>query len=276
MINPPLQLTSNSQLADEYRRLLRRDWDHAAFEAMIALVNRQLPPPTDAASLAFDGTLFDPRHNPHEPIVVNEQLHALLSAYSPALLGAYTTSLLPNLPSEIRLPKEKTPKKLSERAFHVSALLVLPARRRLEGNVELFLDSLSLLYLAASHFLCPKLKENDLREQKALLANAMWLHCQTVWVTELPHQQYLLACLFHFLDLHDQEQIALKNAFFLTETGDHDFLSKAQAVWDCLLQQKRPEDARTFILQATRRAAETALVELSEMLGDTFASVKSA
>jgi len=276
MITAPLSLTSNTKLVDEYRRLLTHDWDNASFEAMIDLVNRQLPRTIDAAVLAFDGTLFDPWLNQHEPIVVSEKLRALLDAYSPALLGAYTTSLLPALPSRMRFPSGKNQKKLFERIIHVSALLVLPARRRLDGNIELFLDSLSLLYLAASHILCPKLEEQELREEKALLANAMWLHCQTAWITELSHQQYLLACLFHFMNLHDQEQIALKNAFFLTDASDHDFLSKAQAVWDSLLQQKRSEDARAFILQATRRAPETALAELSEMLGDTFAAAKSA
>ena len=76
----------------------------------------------------------------------------------------------------------------------------------------------------------------------------MWLHCHSASTSDLAHQQYLLACLFRELNLKEQEELALQNSYSLTSVGAHDFLTKAAAVWACLLIQNRPTDTRDFVL----------------------------
>jgi hypothetical protein len=266
-MKPILHVKSSQASAAAYRKLLRAEWDVAALDRMLDLVDQQLSG-GDCFRLANDGVLFERSVRAVEALTISQTLRAQVEAFE--------RSLVPPLPDSLAPRKKKQDTKRWQQFVRCSSALLLPARCRLEGDTSLLLDSLSMLYLAALESLAPQLEEAGWSEERAVLWNAMWLHAQVAWGRNLAHQQYLLAALFREMDLPEQEERALRNSYSLTAAGEHDFLTKAQAVWACLLDQNRPDEAREFILHVARAAPEGSLAELSDLLSETFVPAKSA
>jgi hypothetical protein len=251
-----------------YRHLLTSEWTESTLDQVVELVDAQLPESRKLFDLTFNGTMFDLWERGSQPLLVNSVLVELMRA-NEDLLGAAPPTRI-TTPSGTRLSRRWI------RYLNCLTSLVLPIRYRLEGDAELFLDSLSLLFLQSIHAFAPGLRDKQTGDQTDLLWHVMALHCSTAWQHNLAHQQYLLSCLFHELNLPKREEQALRNSFSLTDLDDHDFLSKAQAVWYCLADQRRLMEAREFILYVARIAPPTAIEELREMMEDSLVPAKSA
>lgn len=131
-----------------------------------------------------------------------------------------------------------------------------------------FKDVQSLLFLCALDVLAPRLDSNAMKQERALLVAAMLIHL-AAWSNDAAHQQYLRARLYDYLDMRDEEELALKQAALLTPPSEHDFITKAQAAWMALMDHGKPREARDFLLEIYRRAPLESLEELREMLDET-------
>ena len=126
------------------------------------------------------------------------------------------------------------------------------------------------------HVLPAKLATGGLDYEYALFIHALWMHAQLCWGQDVGQQQHLLSCLYRELGRSAEEEQALRNSFLLTRADDHEFVTKAQLVWQCLLDQNRPQAAREFLLEVNRFAPVAALGEIRELLELTLAPAPRA
>ena len=139
------------------------------------------------------------------------------------------------------------------------------------GNpAALFLDSQSLLFLGAVHFLLPALDHAGMAADRKSLIAALWVHC-LLWDADLAHMLFLKSSLFSYLGMKDYEADSLVQSFRLTDPEDHDYVSKAQAAWMCLLDDDQVVKAKQFMLDVYRTCPQDARTEVREILDETYA-----
>ena len=81
---------------------------------------------------------------------------------------------------------------------------------------------------------------------------------------------FLKSSLFHYLKLTQQETDALMESFRLTDPGEHDYLTKAQAVWMSLLERNELSKAKAFMLDVYRVCPQSAREAVQEILDETY------
>ena len=142
--------------------------------------------------------------------------------------------------------------------------LVLHTLVSLRGEIGFFLDTQSLLFLTAVHYLLPALKEQ--RPAHDCLVNALAMHVITAWEGRPDHFFYLQGVLTDYLGDEKEAEENLRLSLELTPLEDASYLTKVQDYWYALLDAGKPRDAWSFLLSVYRKAPQSYLEELEDMM----------
>jgi hypothetical protein len=247
----PIVLESNPGLVRRYRDLLTQDWTEATLAETLELLTAQLP--------AEERSRFISITDPFKTIRVFSKFIAI-----PAKISAVQSDKRSRKHNDIQ---KQTLVDSVERSV---AFLLFQLSYAIEGECELFVDSQSLLYLCVIHFLLPALDSRQMTTERNALVSALAIHGLT-WESNLPHMLYLKSLLFHYLDQTLRETDALVESFKLTDSEDHDYVTKAQAAWMSMVDDHQIGRAKEFMLEVYRNCPQNARAEVREILDETYA-----
>ena len=268
-----IYLNKNKLLADKYQQLLASNWTSETMRDSLKLADSFLgncDPP-----LGFSELIQSHGKSLLPDFFISTRFKNYLKDQS-ALLNSKN---LPSIPGKI--PKRRSPSKIgySRLTFEIVYNLAFPiflARKNednfiLEGDIRFFRDIQSLIFILASDFILPRLREHRLREESDYLNLVMFTHSLMVWHNHPAHQNQLFSIVFDNMGFHEAVIECLHTAFRLTSPEEHDYLTKAQAYWAALIDAKMPDRAKEFILRLLRNSPEAYFDEIKEIIELTFA-----
>ena len=136
----------------------------------------------------------------------------------------------------------------------------------LKGNTELFRDIQSLLFLTTIHQFLPLLDSEKMRSERQLLLSCLHHHCHTVWAANPPHQFYLLSTFFDFIGDKNEALRYAELSYKLSDTDDHDFLTKAQEYWTLLIENHLIKKAENFLIKLIRTCPPECIEEVKKVI----------
>ena len=210
-----------------YQSLLSKDWSIATLRKTLELVGELLR--ASGAELRFEAGRPRKPAPPGQWSPGMDDLRRLLEIHSEFEFAG--SAGLPEHVDEL-LPAPAGP---AELALQVWVYLDLQFLCKLRGDIGLFRDLQSVLFLNTVESLLPELRERGLKFYDALLANVLEYHAATIWRDDPAHQQYLLSVLAHDRGDRNLEGGALLAAFRLTDPQAHDYLTLAQSYWHFLI-----------------------------------------
>lgn len=145
---------------------------------------------------------------------------------------------------------------------------VSPEWRTVRDPSGFLRDVQSLLTQATLLELLPRVRRGG-ADQSDLL-RAIYEHVVMAWNEDLAQRQFLLALIYESVGDHERALRARLEVFRLTPAAAHEYLTNAQAYWGALVERREFDRARRFVLDVYRTAEHEHLVELEEMLVDTF------
>jgi hypothetical protein len=250
--------------ADEerYRALLNLDWSKNTLESTLALLWGTIASSAMPAKIPWQKVLvFD-----EQRVISGRNLDRTILNPIMQFAPFFHRSPLPELPSTFSARKTRSTA-IAETTW---TYLIVQLLASLKGDTGIFCDSQSLLFLCAIDSLLPQLKGQNLSAEHDCLVNAMYLHAVFVWRDQQPsHMYYLLSALMDYLGDPAQKRSLLQCSFDLTPKDDHSYLTKAQALWSDMLDQKQYPEAMQFILSVARDSPRDNVPELTEMLIET-------
>ena len=268
-----IYLNKNKLLADKYQQLLASNWTSETMRDSLKLADSFLgncDPP-----LGFSELIQSHGKSLLPDFFISTRFKNYLKDQS-ALLNS---KKLPGIPGKI--PKRRSPSKIgySRIALEIVYNLVFPiflANKNeddfiLEGDIRFFRDIQSLIFILASDFILPRLREHRLKQESDYLNLVMFTHSLMVWHDDPAHQNQLFSIVFDNMGFHEAVIECLHTAFRLTAPEEHDYLTKAQAYWAALIDAKMPDRAKEFILRLLRNSPETYFDEIKELIELTFA-----
>lgn len=185
---------------------------------------------------------------------------------------------LPMVPD--KLPQRKSTTNLykhhlvSEAAYNLAFPLSIGEvnypHMKLEGDVDFLKDLKSLIFLLVSNYVLPELTKARMTEERDFLIWVLFLQALITWHDQPAHQNYLFAVLFDKLGWSSLYRWHLQNAFKLTSSEEHDYLTKAQAYWSVLIDEELFSEAEDFVLRLLRNAREEHFEEIKAMVALTF------
>ncbi len=141
---------------------------------------------------------------------------------------------------------------------------------KLEGDLDFFKDLKSLIFLLVSNYILPELAKEQMKEETELIICVLFLNALITWHDNPSHQNYLLSVLFDKLGWSDLYRLHLHNAFLLTSSEEHDYLTKAQAYWSALIDAQKFDDAEDFALKLLKNSKEEHFEEIKEIINLNF------
>jgi hypothetical protein len=249
-MNAPISLITDASLVREYRRLLTEDWTEKSLAGVLDLLAKQLPP-AERGKIRKETETPLPVGFVPMPVRLAIEENTRGNGHQPGRVGAR--------------PDEQLASCVKSTVF----FLLFQFAHTIEKESALFVDSQSLLFLCAIHALLPALSQKKMAGQRRSLLMALWFHC-SIWESDIPHLLYLRANLFHYLGLLENETSDLAQSFKLTPPDEHDYLTKAQAVWTSMLERNELSAAKEFMLEVYRNCPQTARGEVREILDETY------
>ena len=253
---------------EKYQSLLCEDWSMATLRQVLKLLDELLRTSGVVLRFAWEESAHSVRGG--KRVFASCDLQKLLTIHRNLGLPG-----MPVLPDTLAEPLA-APKGADTLAVRTWVYLDLQALFELRGETGFFRDLQSILFLNAVESLLPELRSGGREQLHSILIHALGYHSAMAWRDDPAHQQYLLSALACYLDDRDLEENSLRSAFRLTDPNEHDYLTLAQSYWHFLLENRRFEDAETFLLDVYRRAPQEQLDEIREMLDETFAERTAA
>lgn len=248
---------------ERYTQLLQADWNDETLGQTLSLMREVLARSGVRIIFPWEDEASARRSYPI-PATASEDLREFLDR-----LNAPELPPLPaRLPSRVALPKAA----LAHRTQAMVFLLTLQST----GETGFWLDLQSLLFLMATHVHLDALLHERMGEEAAYLAHALSYHARNFWAHRPDHQHFLFAQLAEAIGAEPLARQSLMVAFALVSPDDHDYITKAQAVWLHLMEHRDYASAKRFILDVIRRSREAQLAELEVMLDETYAEGRAA
>ena len=258
-----IDLKANADLKLRYKALLREEWE-PLLEKALQLVEDQLRLSGIRVMLPLEAT-EDSVDNSQSLRILNVRIEDLV----PILQRLHSRGL-PPVPEVILEKPLGRNRERYRTAIRVAVCLMLQAYFELHGEDGLFRDMQSLVFLGTVYELLPRLNSARFLESHNLLVNVLAYHCTVIWRDDAAHQQYLLGILAGYANDKELEGKSLLASFRLTDPGEHDYLTKAQACLFYFLEHRRYEAATSFLMSVCRQAPKELLDELGEMLKDVY------
>jgi hypothetical protein len=253
--------------SERYKEMLRADWSHETVDDALSLLWKLIAKGARPATFSWQRVLaYDTaKKSTHEfePKII-ERIRDLALAFTepsiPAMPGRFTA----NRPFRSAAQVEQT-----------WAYLALQALAKLEGDIGLFQDTQSLLFLCAVHFLLPRLQKQKLTAEHDCLVCAMYVHTLLVWRTQPAHLLDLQSTLMDHLGNNDRRLELLDMSFLLTPPQDHAYLTRATAYWSGLMDLGRFQQAWHFLVKLARQAPDACQEEIAQMMSETGPEIKN-
>lgn len=259
MKKPDFKVTASSSMKSEYRDLLAGDYSDGALEDGLALFRRLLETSGHRIVFAWEERPSTRKRQRYEiPVAANDYLKEFLERANA------------NLPAE--MPDEVHDKTiLDRRAQEAAVFLTFQSRVALLGDAGFARDVQSVLFQLCVHTLSPRLLSRHLDDANAFLLHALYAHAQLAWTDAPAHQHYLLSVLFEHLEDRAAALRFLRASLENSAPNEHDFLTKAQSYWSQLIETGRTGDAKAFVLDLYRKASPRDLLEVQELVDETYA-----
>ena len=270
-MNTQVRIHGSPALRRRYQELLTQEWCERTFRGVLTLTRDELE--SSGLKLVFDWER-PPKPAPagREPL----RVPPAASDYLKKFLEQMNADFAPHVPAAI--PEQRPDEKagLAHEATQAAVYVTFQTRAdfHLTGDVAFLRDTQSLLFELALLFLLPKLRSKHLEEEHDYLLNALYAHANVVWTDSPPHRSFLCYLFFDYIGDKKRARDLLLASLLTTDPGDHDYLSKAQAYWSCLMEDELWDAARSFIVRQIRRVPEEYLPELQDMLDDTYRASK--
>lgn len=242
-----------------YHSLLTSEWTKRTPEEVLSLLWAEIADSDGVRNLPFRDVL-----KPEQGKTVRRELNQGVVDHIRTFAGFFERRALPAMPPAEALAEARMGRTTAQ-AETAWTCLVLHTLVDLRGEVGFFLDTQSLLFLAAVHYLLPALKDKD-RPAHDCLANALYMHTLTAWRERPEHFFYLQSALMDALGDEEEKERNLRLSLELTAVNDDSYLTKLQDYWFALLDADKPRDAWSFLLSAYRTAPQPYLEELEEMM----------
>jgi len=253
-----LAIHATDALVQKYQELLRREWNRAFPDEVLALLWSTLAG-TRWPTLGLPRGLFDPASTEELPA---DSLRALIRRIDQGT-RYLDLSDLPALP-ETYLPPPR-PARLVRQALRLANYLTIQGVTALAGNVGFFQDLQALAFQAALHVALPKIRESHPAEH-ALLLHALLLFPLEYFNRDPAHYCYLVAAIHGYLGAEQQRLRYLQASFRFTPREDHSYLTKAQELWSELLDQRQDAEAERFLFALHSSALPAQQEEVREMV----------
>jgi hypothetical protein len=265
-----LAISSSSELREAYRQLLREEWSGGSLSRASDLVQAILS--QSGLSLHFEWDA--PRTDDHQiqltlsPLVWQE----LASFSEKFFLGkrspfpAFGDHVGDEAPAVRRIARRIAAQ------LNVQSISYLTSNIVLTGETGFLRDCQSTLTLMSVSELIPILREDSAPGFFDAFVESLRLHIAQVWSDDFPHQAFLVGAVTSHLEIDDLAAGAFRFAFRASNSDDHDYLTKAHAVWFSLHDAGRSEEARHFLLNLARASTPEQLPEIESMIEHEFGS----
>lgn len=260
-MKPTVGIPRRPTLEHRYQALLRGEWDEQTLPAALDLLEQLLLPGICLVPRAHGGRRRTGAARYEVSVTAVEDLREFLEGLS--------SGFGPKVPNTIP-PSAIGKTKMSLRARRTLVLLTIQRAFLLEGESGLFRDTQSIAFLCTVEFLLAELRRLSLEDEHDLLVNALFAHTSLAWSDEPAHACYLRSALASYLGEVQASIDLLVQAFRLTPPAEHDYVTKAQAVWSMLLEAGDRERARSFIMSVHRAASPEHLSEIERLISATF------
>lgn len=246
-------------LGNRYRKLLLGEWTGETLEAVLLLLWDEIRRSAEGRTESWIDAL---RPKPVKSVLrhgFNRDVLTRIRWFSDILPGPR----FPAVPTSFAGKRRGQAPGQAERSW---TFLVLQALAAVRGDVGLFCDTQSLLFLADLHFLLPSLKEQGYQPEHDCLLNAMYMHLWLVWREDRPQLLYLGSQLMDCLGQGGLRDRMLLESFRLTPAEDHTFLTKAQDYWSNLVEERRLKEAMDFLFSVRERSLPSHREEIEQMV----------
>ncbi len=265
---PKIRVRVSSSQIRAYRNLLREDWSQTTLEDTLLLLKKLIAHDLDPETCSWQQVhLLEPVKQ--APVKFDAAIISRIRDLSETLREAP----IPKFPGQFTRNRLGRLSALAEESW---AYLTLQSMADLHDETGQFADAQSILFLCAAHFLMPDLKNRLLKAERAVLANAMYIHTVLVWRTVPSHFHYLQSVLMDELGYPERRLELLEQSLIATSPDDHSYLTKATAYWSDLMDLRQYQKAGEFLLSLTRTAPRECQGEIQEMFRELMASTSRA
>ena len=259
-----IQVRSSRKDSEWYQELLKADWTRETLDNVLSLLWDLIARSAKPTTYAWQKLLAS-----RSEVKAGEPDKEVLARIRELSLP-FTEPPLPAIPTELTSRKTRATA-LAEKAW---TNLIIQALAKLTGDVGLFMDTQSLLFLCCIYYLLPHLKHLRLLPEHDCLVNVMYVHTLVVWRAQPAHLYYLQSLLMDYLDDPLKGLDLLEHSLRLTPVEDHSYLTKATAYWADLMNLGRNKKALDFLLSLNRHSPGEYQSEIGEMIAETLAGSK--
>jgi hypothetical protein len=259
-MNVVLEVLASKANVARYHALLTKEWTKRTLQEVLLLLWAEIGESPTIRELPFKDVLNPEPGRPVRRPLNQDVLHSIRTFTS-----FFEHRTIPQMPEQKAL-SEAPMSRIVAQAETTWTYLILHSLASLRGETGFFLDTQSLLFLTAIHFLLPALKESGRQPTHDCLVNALYMHLFTAWTEQPDHFFYLQGVLMDYLGNEKETEESLRRSMELTPLEDDSYLTKVQDYLYALLDADKTEEAWSFLLSVYRKAPQSYLEELEEMM----------
>jgi hypothetical protein len=259
-MNVALEVSASKANVARYHSLLAKEWTKRTLEDVLLLLWAEIGESGPVEGLPFGYVL-----KPETGKAIRRELNQYVVNFVRSFRSFFEYRTIPQMPRPEALSEVRT-SRLVAQAETTWTYLNLHILVSLRGETGFFLDTQSLLFLTSVHFLLPALKQSGQEAAHDCLVNALYMHTLTAWAEQPEHFFYLQGVLMDYLGNEKETQESLRRSLELTPPEDDSYLTKVQDYSYALLDADKTEAAWSFLLSVYRKAPQSYLEEVEEMM----------
>ena len=255
-----LKVSASKANVARYHALLTKEWTKCTLQQVLLLLWAEISESPLIKDLPFKDVLNPQSGRPIRRPLNQDVLHSIRTFTS-----FFEHRTIPKMPEQEAF-SEASMSRVVAQAETTWTYLVLHSLASLRGATGFFLDTQSLLFLTTVHFLLPELKQSNRQAAHDYFVNALYMHLFTAWTEQPEHFFYLQGVLMDYLGNEQETQESLRRSLELTPPEDDSYLTKVQDYSYAPLDADKKEEAWSFLLSVYRKAPQSYLGELEEMM----------
>jgi hypothetical protein len=261
-MKPLVTARASEKLRAQYRALLLEEWTRLTLEQVLSLLWEEIRASAERVKESWVASL-QPRPGQSSGLELNDAVVQRIRSFSEFLASPG----LPPMPTQFPARKQG---KLPAQAERSWTFLTLEGLANLAGDVGLFRDTQSVLFLTALNYLLPSLQDQGWQAEHDCLLHAMDAHLWLAWRDQPSHLYYLSSQMMAYLEQRELRDRLLLASFRLTPPEDHAFLTKAQQYWSNLMEEGRQKEAIKFLFSLRHQALPSHQEEIEAMIDYTM------
>ncbi|MCP4107121.1 MAG: hypothetical protein GY749_16535 [Desulfobacteraceae bacterium] len=261
-----IKLKADNYHKKQYKKLLCSEWRHDTVKDLFLLTDNFL----NSGGLPVS---YSKRPDAAE---WEKNMLPYISLISDQIGAEYFPAVPKKIPERKSVTKIYRHRLVSEAVYNLTFPLSLKSGEfrnqtiKLNGDTDFLKDLKSLTVLLALNCIIPELAKERMKEEHDYIICILFLNTLITWHDNPAHQNYLLSVLFDKIGRSDMYRAFLYNSFRLTSPEDHDYLTKAQAYWSALIDEKMFDEAEDFVLKLLKNSGEEHFEEIKEIISLTF------